>query len=431
MAQARAFRNINLGVKSLMLHKMRSVLTMLGVVFGVASVIAMLAIGEGSKQMELEQIEKLGTNNIIITSVKTQDSKASAQGQASFMQIAKYGLKYKDEERLRAVLPNVKRTVPVRKLPLQARVNDKTMELDVIGTTPDWFALVHREVQAGRVLTEQDDDARAPVVVLTPDAARRLLGQNYTIGQTISIRDKMFTVIGIVGSEARVGQAGDTLDAANDAYIPLSTCRDMFGEMITEQGAGETSREIVDLHRLIVEAPSREAVLSTARVIRRFMQHFHPKGDYEISVPLELLARAKQVQLVWNWTLGSIAGISLLVGGIGIMNIMLASVTERTREIGIRRAIGAKKQQIIQQFLTEAMLLSITGGMIGLLLGAVILPELITQASAGLGQEIRATAPLYSIILSVGISVMVGVVFGLYPAMRAANLDPIEALRHE
>ena len=427
MANARAFRNINLGIKSLMLHKMRSVLTMLGVVFGVASVIAMLAIGEGSKQMELDQIEKLGTNNIIISSMKKTDSSNTSRGQASFRQIAVYGLEYKDEASIREALPSVKRTVPVRRLPLRVQLKNRTEEMNVIGTTSEWFDLIKRKVWAGRTITAQDEYLRAPVIVLTEDAARKLLGVNYTVGQSIVVGNKVFTVIGIVSPESLTGGGGDRLNA----YIPLSTCRSMFGEIIREQGAGETSIEDVELHRIIVESAGREAVLPTADVIRRLMSRLHPEEDYSISVPLELLERAKQIQLVWNWTLGSIAGISLLVGGIGIMNIMLASVTERTREVGIRRAIGAKKNQIIQQFLTEAMLLSITGGLIGLVLGAVILPAIITQASAGLGQEIRADPPLYSIVLSVGISVMVGVVFGLYPAIRAANLDPIEALRHE
>ena len=232
-------------------------------------------------------------------------------------------------------------------------------------------------------------------------------------------------MIGIVRSESHVGEAGSTLDADMDAFIPLTSARNYFGELSIQESAGSETREKVDLHQLVVEVSDRDRVERVATAVRYMMQRFHPKVDYEVSVPLELLRQAEEVQQVWNITLGSIAGISLLVGGIGIMNIMLASVTERTREIGIRRAIGAKRGQIISQFLTEAMLLSIVGGAFGLLLG-VVLPQAVQKYSG-----IHTVVPFYAIVLSVGISVFVGVVFGLYPAVRAARLDPIEALRHE
>ncbi len=425
MNKIRLVRNVKLGIKSLLLHKLRSLLTMLGVVFGVASVIAMLAVGEGSKQAALEQIEKLGTNNIIVTSRKSAESTAAGGAQAG-SRVAVYGLNYEDEGRVTAVLPNVSRTVPVRKLPKRASVNGRSVEVTLIGTKPAWFELVRRDLIAGRVLTEHDERTVAPMVVLTDDVARDLLIASHTIGQPIRIGEKVFTVVGIIQNEQRIGAAGDTLDSISDVYIPLSTCRSYFGEIISEERAGESSREVVDLHRLIVEVVDRDQVESSAKVIERLMERLHPAHDYDVSVPLELLRQAKETQRRWNWTLGSIAGISLLVGGIGIMNIMLASVTERTREIGIRRAIGAQRIQIIQQFLTEALLLSINGGVIGLLLGAVILPALITLYS-----ELPTDVPVYSIVLSLGISVFVGVVFGLYPAIRAASLDPIEALRHE
>jgi len=418
-------RQLRLGAKSLLLHKLRSILTMLGVVFGVGSVIAMLAIGEGSKQHALEAIEKLGTNNIILTSRKPGEDGLGG-GSESGNRVIDYGLAYEDEARITETIPHVDRTVPVRKLPKRLQVEDRHLPADVIGTTPAWFDLVNRRMLAGRPLTRTDIERHAAVVVLTEPLARRLLATGHSTGASVAIGEQLFTVIGIVEKESRHGEAGNTLDADKDAFIPLSTCRSYFGELISESGAGSRTREFVDLHQLVVQASSRGHVEAVAENVRYLLERFHPDGDYEVSVPLELLRQAAETQRIWNWTLGSIAGISLLVGGIGIMNIMLASVTERTREIGVRRAIGARRGQIVSQFLVEALILSCVGGLFGLGLGAWALPALIRNYSG-----FPTIVPFYSIILSVGISVLVGIVFGLYPAVRASRLDPIVALRHE
>jgi len=431
MTKTRILRNLKLANKSLLLHKLRSLLTMLGVVFGVASVIAMLAIGEGSKQHALEQIEKLGTNNVIISSRKPVNT--GGRSQQGGNRVLTYGILYEDQARVDETIPHVERTVPIRRIPKTARVNDQIIDIDVIGTTPDWFSLIKRDLVAGRTFTQLDSQRIAPVIVITEHLARRgkqegeagLLAGSYAIGEHVMLGDDMFTIIGIVKSESRMGEAGSTLDADMDAFIPLSTCRAYFGELIEQETAGSETREKVDLHQLVVEVSGRDRVETVASSVRHMMQRFHPKVDYEVSVPLELLRQAEEVQQVWNITLGSIAGISLLVGGIGIMNIMLASVTERTREIGIRRAIGAKRGQIISQFLTEALLLSVTGGAAGIAMG-IVLPWVVERYS-----DIPTIVPMYAIVLSVGISVFVGVVFGLYPAVRAARLDPIVALRHE
>ena len=431
MTRTRILRNLKLANKSLLLHKLRSLLTMLGVVFGVASVIAMLAIGEGSKRHALEQIERLGTNNVIVNSRKPVNTGTRTSQGGN--RVLTYGILYDDQSRVEETIPHVARTVPIRRIPKVARVGGRAVDIDVIGTTPAWFSLITREFVAGRPFTDLDMQRIAPVIVITEQLARRgnqpgeagLLARSYAIGERVMLGDDIFTIVGIVKSEARAGEAGSTLDADMDAFIPLTTCRAYFGELIQHESAGSETREKVDLHQLIVEVEDRSQVQTVASAVRYMMQRFHPKIDYEVSVPLELLRQAEEVQQVWNMTLGSIAGISLLVGGIGIMNIMLASVTERTREIGIRRAIGAKRGQIISQFLTEALVLSIVGGAAGIGLG-VILPKLIEHYSG-----FRTIVPMYSIVLSVGISVFVGVVFGLYPAVRAARLDPIEALRHE
>lgn len=424
MAATRIVRNLRLGLKSLLLHKLRSILTMLGVVFGVASVISMLAIGEGSKQEALQQIERLGTNNIIVKSQKPVSEEAANSAESN-RRVESYGIRYEDAERIADTIPNVSRIVPIRSISETMSAGNQRVEVDVVGTTPALFELIHRDVIAGRVLALDDDLDLRPVIVLTETLARRILAKSHTIGAQVLLGKSVFTVVGILRSESRVGAAGSTLDEEMDAFIPIETARAVFGEILSDTSTGNFDAENVNLHKLVVQAADRDDVTQLASAVRYMFKRFHDVEDYKVSVPLELLRQAEDAQNIWNWTLGAIAGISLLVGGIGIMNIMLASVTERTREIGVRRAIGAGRAQIIAQFLIEATMLSMAGGVVGLILGAGVLPVLITQLSG-----IQTIVPMYSIVLSVGISVGVGIGFGLYPATRAADLDPIEALRH-
>ena len=421
MHQSRAMRNIRLGIKNLLLHKLRSLLTVLGVVFGVGSVIAMLAVGEGASREALEQIRKLGRDNIILTAAKPVEDEQLA-GRGAFMSV--YGLLYDDEQRVRETMPAVVRTVPVKHVRKEGRLGERAMELRVMGTTPDWFDLVSRPVIAGRTLGRRDSDGEAAVCILTELGARRLLATEHSIGQQLRIGGDYYEVIGIVQSE-RSGGSIQTPDQEVDAYIPLNVARARFGDISIRQTVGSREMEMVELHMILVQVRAREEVEPTAEAIQFMLEKFHKKKDYRISVPLALLRQAEATKRTFNIVLGSIAGISLVVGGIGIMNIMLASVTERTREIGIRRAIGAKQRQIIGQFLIETMVLSTIGGLIGIAIGMVI-PWVITRLAG-----MPTIVPAYGIVLSLCISVGVGIIFGLYPAVRAAKLDPIVALRHE
>ena len=422
MHQMRIVRNVRLGIRTLWLHKMRSILTMLGVVFGVGSVIAMLSVGEGASRQAMDQIRKLGSTNIIIDSMKPAEEEAQAE--RSMLSI--YGLLYEDEQRIRNSYPAVEHVVPAKILRKEGRLYSRAMDLRVVGTTEQWFKLVRRPLIAGRVLTEGDVRDEKAVVVLTEKGARLLLATQAVIGQSIVLGGNYCQVIGIVQSESgSTGADFQTPDEAVDAYLPISVARAFYGDTNSKRTSGGFEREMVELHKLIVEVKSLDDVQPTAAAIERMLGTFHKHVDYRMSVPLALLRQAEAQQRIWNWTLGSIAGISLLVGGIGIMNIMLASVTERIREIGIRRAIGAKKRQIVGQFLIETVVLSVVGGFIGTVTGPAI-ALLIRQLSG-----MPTVVPLYSILLSVGISVTIGIVFGLYPAIRAANLDPIDALRHE
>jgi len=422
MRQAKILRNIWLGIENLLLHKLRSFLTMLGVVFGVGSVVAMLSVGEGASKEALEQIRKLGSNNIIISSMKSVEEE---QRSTTRTMMSVYGLTYEDQKRVAESFGAIRRTAPVKLLRKESRLRERTLELRVVATTPEWSELVPREVLAGRVLLPSDEAKQAPVAVLTEFGARKLLATEHSIGQTIRIGGDQFEVIGIVKSES--GQAGNIQipDQEVDVYISLEVAKKYFGDIFTKMTSGSFERERVELHQIIVQVDDTKHVEATAAGIKEMLGRFHKKNDYVVSVPLALLKQAEATKRRFNIVLGSIAGISLLVGGIGIMNIMLASVTERTREIGIRRAIGAKRRQIIFQFLIETVVLSTTGGLIGLGLG-VLIPLLITYFSG-----MATVVTLNGILLPLVISMAIGILFGLYPAMHAAQVDPIIALRHE
>ncbi|HYF52048.1 MAG TPA: ABC transporter permease [Planctomycetota bacterium] len=415
-------RNIRLGIKNLLLHKLRTALTMLGMVFGVGSVIAMLSVGEGASKEALEQIRKLGSNNIIISSMKPVEETSSG---SAMSRLSIYGLLYADETRISETFPQVERTVPVKLVRKEGSLGNMKMELRVVGTTWAWFELVQREVVAGRVLLARDQYEYNNAVVLTEHGARRLLATQNTIGQPLKIGRDYYEVVGIVKSEASQSGGLQTPDQEVDAYIPINLARERYGDTSVRRSAGSTEREKVELHQLIVQTKSSDDVEEVATGIEAMLKRFHKKTDYRLSIPLALLRQAEATKRTFNIVLGSIAGISLLVGGIGIMNIMLASVMERTKEIGIRRAIGARRAQIITQFLIETVVLSTLGGIIGLIIG-VLIPWTITYFAG-----MPTVVTLFSLVLSLSISLAIGIVFGLYPAIRAAKLDPIIALRHE
>ncbi len=422
MRQIKLARNILLGVEDLLLHKLRSFLTTLGIVFGVGSVVAMLSVGEGASKEAMDQIRKLGSNNIIISSIKSVEEESTS---TTHSHLAIYGLTYDDYARVTETFKAIRQAAPVKLMRKEGRLGERAMDLRVVGTTPVWFELVQRPIVAGRVLLASDDNEHAPAAVLTEHGARKLLAAENTIGQTLKIGGDRFEIVGIVKSES--GQAGNIQipDQEVDVYIPINVARTYFGDITARRTSGTFERELVELHQMIVQVDSTDDVEPTANGIEDMLKRFHKKKDYLVSVPLALLRQAEATKRTFNIVLGSIAGISLLVGGIGIMNIMLASVTERTREIGIRRAIGAKRRQIISQFLIETVVLSIIGGLIGIGLG-ILVPFLITYF-AGMPTVITVE----SIVLPLVISFGVGIVFGLYPAVRAARVDPIVALRHE
>ncbi len=422
ITKTKFFRDVLLGIENLLLHKLRSFLTALGVIFGVGSVVAMLSVGEGASKKALDEIRKVGSNNIIISSMKPREEESATMGRP---RAVVYGLSYKDFDRIYKTFETIRTAVPVKEVRKEGKLGERKLELRVVGTTPAWFDLVKRPLAAGRILIESDMVQRSAVAVLTEYGARRLLAARNTIGENLSIGDNSFKVVGIVKSESTTGSDVQLPDQEIDAYIPLEVAKQYYGDINIKRTSGSMEINSIELHKIIIQVDDIQNVESTANGIDAMLNKFHTKIDYEMSVPLALLRQAQATKRTFNIVLGSIACISLLVGGIGIMNIMLASVTERTREIGIRRAIGAKKKQIIVQFLIETVVLSTIGGILGLGLG-IFIPVLITLF-AGMPTVITPISIMLPFVISIGI----GIVFGIYPAARAAEVDPIIALRHE
>ncbi len=421
-------RIVRLGIKTLWLHRLRSLLTVLGIVFGVCSVIAMLAIGEGASHEAQEQIKNLGSQNIILRSVKPpEQQKVSDQGSQSY--VLNYGLTYADVKRIRATIPDVQLILPSRIMRDFVWNIDRRLDCEIIATVPWYPTLRHHEVIAGRFFTDHEMDAKASVCVLGAELVPVLFPLGAPVGKHVRVGGSYYQVVGVMAARAKNpdaesnGQRNQTV--ANTMFIPLETAKTRYGEILRKIRSGSFEQERVELHELTVEVASADKVMATADAVKALLERHHKKKDYEIVVPLELLRRAERTKQIFNIVLGSIAAISLLVGGIGIMNIMLASVTERTREIGIRRALGAKREDIITQFLVEAVILSAAGGLIGVLLGVVI-PHFVSQFAG-----MKTIVTFWSPFLAFTISGAVGVIFGIYPAFRAAAMDPVEALRHE
>lgn len=426
---------LQLGVRNLLLHKLRSFLTMLGTILGVGSVIAMLAIGEGSKRKAVEQIRQLGATNVIIRSVKpdmsgeSQDSSSGASQQQS-SRVLEYGLKYADLDRLRDTLPTITHSLPICLLRKDAQHGrHRVVNARILGTTPTLIKVKNLSMDRGRFLTDTDLRTTANVCVLAAGAADRLFGYKDPLEKNVLLGSSAYRVVGVLSSQSsgteRPGGFGQS-NYNNDIYIPLTAARRRFGELQMIRSAGSLDFERTQLSEITLTVAEEARVSQTAAMARRILEKSHPRGnDYEIQVPLELLRQAEQEKRIWNLVLGSIAGIALLVGGIGIMNIMLATVTERTREIGVRRALGARRRDITSQFLVETTVLSATGGVLGIVVGIVI-PFIVTKMS-----DIETALSLWAILLAFGISVATGIMFGMYPARRAAMMDPIDALRHE
>lgn len=447
--------DIIIAMEAIMGNKLKSMLTALGIIFGVAAVISMMAIGNGGQQEILEQIKMVGVNNIVIVPVlTTNDAEESSEEGESEVKKFSPGLTLADAQAIKEVIPSVQRISPEVTVDSYIIRDGRRYSAKMTGVSVDFFSLYNLPLVEGTYFTEEQNDQGMPVCVIGHNIKTKFFNQIDPIGQQLKFGGLWLTVIGVLEpSEMSVSTFENKgVNVYNDnVFIPIKTMlmryqnRALgnskksenaisifgggFGRMVISSSSAtgsEGSQNYNQLDRIIVQVKETDMLNSSMEVLSRMMFRRHQGvEDYQITVPEMLLKQQQRTNEIFNIVLGAIAGISLLVGGIGIMNIMFASVMERIKEIGTRLAIGAKKKDIIVQFLSEAVLISVSGGLIGVILG-VVLASIISSAF-----EIKTIISWVSIIVAFGVSAAVGIIFGYAPAKRAAEKDPIESLRYE
>jgi len=407
--------NIRLAISALVDHKIRSFLTMLGIIFGVASVIAMLSIGEGAKREAIAKYQDLGVNNIIIREKKLSDSELE-EVRAKFSQ----GLSIKDANAIMEIVPAVVKIAAQAEFNSEVRYTDRSVKSTILGVTPNYLEMMNFKMRRGEFIVDQHYNQRLRVCIIGAGAAGNLFGHEDPIGQMVKIEDQWLEVIGVLEPKTLFAETVGELaarDLNTDVYLPLSTFLNRF------------SRENIltsEIQQITAQVSSSGKLMESSKLIDEILKRHHfNNNDYNIVIPFELLKQEEKERQIYNILLGAIAAISLVVGGIGIMNIMLASVLERTREIGTRRAIGARKSDILHQFVAEAVAISIVGGIIGVFLGISL------SLSVSLFTEITTYIRLYSVLIAFTFSVIVGISFGYLPAKNAANLNPVDSMRYE
>ncbi len=425
MSLERALEILLQGLRGLSRNKLRSFLTMLGMIFGVGSVITMLAVGAGAREEILARIGELGVRNIILNSIKPpEEIKPANEDQW----VIKYGLTFDDADYIQATLPTVSSLLRVNRVTQRAWFGSRRIEASVLGVQPEHLEMFGLEVGRGRPFTHVDDGARAKVCLVRPGFVRQLETVQDPLGQWLHIGGHPFQIIGILEDEqfrSHTAKALNLEGVAQEIYLPYSTSMSTLGTVTYIRRAGSREYSDVELDQIVVTTSEPGQVYETARMLSSSLGHAHEKKDYEIVVPLELLRQSEATQRTFNLVMILIASISLLVGGIGIANIMLATITERTREIGVRRALGARRRDILGQFLTETTSIAAVGGLFGCLFALIGI-----QGIARWTDWKAIVAPHY-VLVALGISCAVGIVFGIYPARRAAAMDPITALRRE
>ncbi|HEY2468679.1 MAG TPA: ABC transporter permease [Terracidiphilus sp.] len=410
-------RDAELGLKNLLVHRSRSLLTMLGMIFGVAAVVAMLSIGAGARQKVMALIEQMGVNNLIVESKETLEWQAHSK-----MRKVSPGLTLQDYRVIHDDITGIVAATPRKRLTPSKLIPKAQQEMPAVyGVEPSYRQIAGLQMINGQFFTDQDEENGAPVCVLGTSAKWGLFGSANAVGEYVKVNEAWFRVIGVVSpqlsSENSVGGA-PAVDANNIIYVPLQSAFQRLEDSYSDM------RDEID--GIYVELGNGSAIPDAAQLTRAILDSSHRGADdFSIIVPAELLAEQKRTEHLFNIVMVAIASISLLVGGIGIMNIMLASILERTREIGLRRAVGARRSDIVRQFVVEATMISFAGGTIGVFLGCIISRSIAWFA----GWSTIVT--LSSIALAFLVSISVGLIFGIYPATKAARLDPVEAIRYE
>jgi putative ABC transport system permease protein len=409
--------DLALAMQNLGARKLRALLTMLGIIFGVAAVVSMLSIGAGAQQQVLAYIEQLGVRNLIVEAKEITDSQ-------ELQRVRKIspGLSFRDLRVIRANVANLSSSTPRKRFSPAATLPKSRQDIpDVYGVGPEYQSITGLRLVAGRFFDNDDNDRRAPVCVLGEGAKENLFPQRQAVGEYLKVNEQWMRVIGILGPQLTLGSELSGMkaqDLNNLIYMPIDSMIYRF------EARGRSLNDEIDGIFLQLDRNADSSVV--ADVVRGILNASHrDAGDFSLIVPAELLAQQKQTQRIFEMVMVAIASISLLVGGIGIMNIMLASILERTHEIGVRRAVGARKRDVLRQFLVEAVLISFAGGLLGVACGFGL--SRLVAIMAGWSTIVT----LNSILLAFLVSVSVGLIFGIYPAAKAARLDPVEALRYE
>lgn len=434
------------GIESIFANRVKSLLTALGIIFGVAAVITMLAIGNGAQQEILEQIKMVGVNNIIISPIVNLDNKSdNISGTEDSPQVStkkfSRGLTLHDAEAIEEIIPTIERVSPVISFNYSAILEGKSKPVVLEGINNNYFKLFNINLQEGKEFTEEQMSNAFPVCIIGDNIKQVFFNQENPVGKQIKCGDIWLQVAGVVERRDFTASASDELGISstdNKIFVPVKTVNMRFRnraliradqvEALAASGGGadrNKQENINQLDKIIVQVSETESLSPTAEIIRKMLLRRHNNlYDFEVTIPELLLKQQQRTKNIFNIVLGVIAGISLLVGGIGIMNIMLASVMERIREIGVRQAIGASRIDIIVQFLSESTIISISGGIIGIVLG-LILSKIITAIF-----DIQTIISAFSIIISFGVSVIIGITFGYLPAKKASEHDPVNSLRY-
>ncbi len=404
--------SIAIGLEGIRSHKMRSILTALGIIFGVAAVIAMLSIGEGAKQEALEQIQLMGMNNILINDIPIADEEEGT-GRSNLSR----GLRLEDAAALQSVNPLLSVAIPERSVKEEIYFGQESIEATVVGTLPDYERVMAFRPKQGAFFTYLDVEDARRVCVLGSQIKWSLFYFQDPIGKRVKIGRQWYTVLGVMEEKPSAGLGTGISDNLNqNVYIPITAAVKRFPRSVFAS----------EIDRITIQVDDADRIQEAATIARTTLSRRHNQvNDFTITIPEALLKQKQKTQRIFNIVMGAIAGISLLVGGIGIMNIMLASVMERTREVGVRRAVGARRKDILGQFLVEAVVLSFVGGLAGVVLGFILTKVIALYAGW------RTIVSISAIVLAFGVSAAVGIVFGIYPARQAAKLDPIVSLRYE